>query len=349
MSIRSRVPEPSFLNGLCMASVGPFLIICGSHMDTHGNFFLDLLSYDTRTGVWKRYETLGDTTYCYIYSSICVTGNLVYIFGGTDVSGSYEDTNSLLSFDIINAKWETLYSDFYDCDENTPPPMGGSCSFYHDGFLYVLGGFNSGVHLDRMYKFCLKTYTWSLVRQNGSKPLLKDKIFGTVFKNRFYSFGGSLVTGPDGYRQAMVFDISTYTWTTKATISKTQQYPEDRVNESFSFSSNFGYLSGGKNSHTVFYDIWRIDLETLEWIKLDYSFQTGFGVFSTTVVDDCYLFGVGMLHYVFEYNALERLTIRPPSLYRRCIESIKRSPNLIICSMSLPAAIVDELNLDHNK
>ncbi|KII67086.1 hypothetical protein RF11_00992 [Thelohanellus kitauei] len=142
----------------------------------------------------------------------------------------------------------------------------------------------------------------------------------------------------------MIFDFSISTWTTRTTNSKTDQYPEDRIEEAFAFSNRHGYLSGGKISDTLYSDIWRIDLETLEWVKLDYSTQTGLDINCTCIVDDCYLFRIGGYESDSdELKVFERLTIQPPGLYRLCLESISRSQNLEINGISLPTSIMDEL------
>ncbi|KII67085.1 Nitrile-specifier protein 5 [Thelohanellus kitauei] len=185
MNLGKPVHEPIFLNGLCMTSVKRFLIIYGGYINMNFHFRNDLLSYDTVSGIWRRYKTLDPTADCCFFSSICSTGNLVYIFGGTDQSCSYSCTNSLLSFDLTNASWKTVSPYMSDYDENKPPPMGNSCIFYHDGSLYVLGGILDNEFVDTMYKFCLDTSTWSLVSINGLKPLLKGQIFGTVYENKY--------------------------------------------------------------------------------------------------------------------------------------------------------------------
>ncbi|KII73977.1 hypothetical protein RF11_11576 [Thelohanellus kitauei] len=59
------------------------------------------------------------------------------------------------------------------------------------------------------------------------------------------------------------FSLKTSKWS--------KQYPEDRFDESFAFSSKFGYMRREvcPLTFTRYSDIWRFELDTLEWLKLD--------------------------------------------------------------------------------
>ncbi|KII71380.1 hypothetical protein RF11_09139 [Thelohanellus kitauei] len=142
-----------------------------------------------------------------------------------------------------------------------------------------------------------------------------------------------------------IFDIRINTWSTKQTKSSAQQYPCDREDDSFAFSTNTCYLSGGEDDVEFYTDIWKIDFESIEWCKLDYSLC----LHTTSVVEDKYL---------YRYNAdqddsndpyfLERFILRPPTLYRPSLEKICRSPNMRHWISSLPPVVAYYLNFDNN-
>ncbi|KII63357.1 Kelch domain-containing protein 10 [Thelohanellus kitauei] len=321
----------------CMTSVREYLIMYGGFTEWCNEEHYGLWIYNTVSGVWRRYQTPIVSANASFESSICTDGNLVYIFGGVCCRNNYLPTNSLISFNIVNDAWKTLSPHIDDYDENTPPPMCDNLLFYHNEFLYVLGGINDDEQLDTMYKFCLRTSTWSFVEQNGTKPSFDGKILGTVFENQFYHFGG----------MSNVFDFSTNTWTSRATKSKTGKFPDERSEESFTFSDNIGYLSGGENlkTRTIYSDVWKFDLATLEWLKLDCSLQTSLYSHCTSVVEDYYLYVFGGLGIESDrLKTFERFIIRPPALYRSCLESICGSPNFESYTTSLPAEILDEIN-----
>ncbi|KII65473.1 Kelch domain-containing protein 10 [Thelohanellus kitauei] len=259
-------------------------------------------------------------------------------------------TNCLTSFDVSTAAWEILsaHTDIYDI--STPPSMYGSSIFYHNECLYILGGFQRCLDLETMYKYCLKTLKWSLMSQTGLTPFISFRVFGKIFKSQVYMFIGSSITRQNRFTYVNIFDFSTNTWTTRATSPKTQQYPNDRNDESFAFSDNFCYLCGGQNpqAYTYHYDIWRIDLETLEWVKLDYTLKKAMCFQCTSVVNDSHLYSfVGEGDGWDRQYSLQRFTVQPPTLCRICLESMSRSPSLRTHTKSLPGVVIDELDFEN--
>ncbi|KII70807.1 Kelch domain-containing protein 10 [Thelohanellus kitauei] len=333
-----------------MTSVREFLIIYGGLTHWCREEHYGLWTFNTINGVWRRYELPIGVKDTPISSSICAVGNLVYIFGGTSLIDHFRRTNSLVSFDITNGTWQTVYSHTDIHDENTPPPMYGNLLFYHDGSLYVLRGFASDMDLDKLYKFTLKTSKWSLVQQNGEKPFLNNRIFGSVFKNQLYCFGHCLHEA-NRFRNVKIFDLCTKTWTERQTNSKTKQYPEDRIFESFVFSCNFGYLGGGRHPehNTLYSDIWKVDLESLEWLKLNYTFKTGIKNHQMAVIKDVKLFSFGGGgDNPDSPHDLERFMVNVPTLYNLGLEYVSRDPKMKKLTDSLPSAILDELNLNQS-
>ncbi|KII74877.1 Nitrile-specifier protein 2 [Thelohanellus kitauei] len=168
----------------CMATSREFLILFGGYIctsDADGN---ELWCYNTLNGDWKLHIPPKDIQVNSLSASICVLGNFVYIFGGSCLNDISRWTNSLASFDIIKNTWKILSQHNDDHDENTPTPMCGNLLLHQNGSLYVLGVNPNYVELYQMFKFCLKTSTWSSVSQNGEIPSFSRKIWGTVYKNQ---------------------------------------------------------------------------------------------------------------------------------------------------------------------
>ncbi|KII74879.1 Nitrile-specifier protein 5 [Thelohanellus kitauei] len=169
----------------CMTSVREFVIIYGGYENFNGVECNDLWTYNTITGIWKRHQLEREIKDTCLSSSICSVGNLVYIFGGDCIDGeNYRQTNSIISFDITNATWDVVSPHIDNYHQNMPPPLCGNLLLHHNGWLYVIGGFNDSLNINTIYKFCLKSSTWSLMPQNGVKPTFNRQIFGTVYKNR---------------------------------------------------------------------------------------------------------------------------------------------------------------------
>ncbi|KII71168.1 Kelch domain-containing protein 1 [Thelohanellus kitauei] len=349
MNLRNDKAPPKSLSGYCVTSIREFLIIYGGYDNKERADCNELWSYNTISDVWNRYQTPIEIKDTPTGSSICAVKNLIYIFGGQRLYDNYRHSNSLISFDITSSTWNSLYPHTGDYDENTPPPMYATSLYFHNGSLYVLGGCHYNSCFVTIYQFTLKTSTWSLVEQNGPETAFwAGGIFRTVFKNQLYCFGSSL-RETDRFRDVVIFDFLTRTWTTRPTNSKTELYPCDRTGETFAFSTKFGFLSGGGCLTGFYTDIWKIDLETLEWSKMDYNLNAEIMDHNMCIVDETYLYVYGGLDTdLNDLDSMERFTLKLPTLYRLGLESVCRSPNRTSYVMSLPSAILDELNLVDN-
>ncbi|KII65618.1 hypothetical protein RF11_10056 [Thelohanellus kitauei] len=176
-----RLPEKRTFQS--MVSVREFLIICGGSDFEASRGYNDLWSYNTISGVWKRYELPIEVKNTF-YPMTCAVGNLVYIFGAEVFENDFYHINSLFSFDVTHGTWTNVYYRS-DGDENTIEKIKFSIIFYHDGFLYVMGTGEEDSNLNLIYKFCLETLTWTLVQQLGEIPVFYDTFYGTVFKNQY--------------------------------------------------------------------------------------------------------------------------------------------------------------------
>ncbi|KII66641.1 hypothetical protein RF11_01907 [Thelohanellus kitauei] len=270
-------------NRICyrMTSVREFLIICGGYDYISGAANNALFSYNTIRGVWKRYPLPIKLENISRYPKICSFGNKVYMCGVDSPYVIDPKIYYLVSFNVTDSTWQILYLHDVDHACNEPPPMRVNLLFYHNESLYVLGMNRDNQNSeddDRniIYKFCLQTLTWSVVQQIGATPIFYDEIYGKVFNNRLYIFDSNTYS-TTSFREVMIFDFSTNIWTKSHTHSKNNEYPHGRFRESYAFSSDSAYMSGGitpnitSNGTTCYSDIWRIDLETLEFFKLNYD------------------------------------------------------------------------------
>ncbi|KII74857.1 Kelch domain-containing protein 10 [Thelohanellus kitauei] len=343
----------------CMAAVREFLIICGGYLTGSTSDCNDLLSYNTINGRWKLHELPLQIKDAFKYCKICVGGNKVYICGTKYKTGDtpFVGPDFLVSLDVTKPDCEILYLRTEDEDENSSPRVLIILFFYHNESLYIMGYGEGGDSLDMIYKFCIRTSTWSFVQTTCETPININHPYCHVYKDQYYFLKYSVYIfdatsfAQKKFRELKVFDISQNVWTTKETRSRNQQYPCGRCNESYAFSSNCVYMSGGGGvrAYTCYSDIWRLDLESMEWFKLDYTLQTGIECHSMTIVDDEYLYSVGGKDVnLCHLHTMERFTLKPPSLYRLCLETVCRSPNMTSYVKSLPASITDELNLNEN-
>ncbi|KII62214.1 hypothetical protein RF11_06585 [Thelohanellus kitauei] len=169
----------------CMVNVHEFLIICERYLSLSGAAYNDVSSYNTVSGVWKLHRRQMEQEEVYSYTKICAHGNNVYICSIDNHYGEVPQINSIVSFNVINDKWETVYSPSEERDDNEPGPMYVSLFIYHNGSLYIMGYSANSQDLDATYIFCLNTSKWSVMQQIGETPKFYGEMYGTVFRNQY--------------------------------------------------------------------------------------------------------------------------------------------------------------------
>ncbi|KII70605.1 hypothetical protein RF11_16137 [Thelohanellus kitauei] len=282
------------LNEFIMASIREFLIIYGGINDINGRERFHLWTYNTRSCCWRRYDSPIVRKPIFRTSMICAVGNLVYIIGGHCHPLDVYLPDAIVSFDITCETWKIVYRPNVNDDENVQRPTYLSGLFHNDDCLYVLPIYDVHGFKEVIYKFCLKTSKWSKVPQSGQKPPFMTLYYGTVYKKQLYLFEWDK-SDTSRFCKVKTFDLLSNVWTTKQISVKNQQYPESGDFESFAFSNNIGYFVNGYDPCPVIreIEIWVIDLETLEWSKLDYTVAKGTFRNQLCVVDDSYLYSFG--------------------------------------------------------
>ncbi|KII66647.1 hypothetical protein RF11_01913 [Thelohanellus kitauei] len=340
-----------------LSSTREFLIVSGGKKQNNRTYYDEILVHNTISGVSKRYKSPFKMKYFPI-SMICSAGNKVYMCCMKTHTHGCPNIISLISFDVTNARWENLYSHTENYCVNETLSLDLDLFFYHNESLYAFGLYCGQYNSEEednsdepdtsgMYKFCLKTSKWSIVKQIGESRIFDGMTYGTVFKNQLIVFN-TLLGPTKKFREVKIFDFSTNAWSTRATTSKNKQYPPYQRTETYAFSSTCVYMTGGCKSSDPLSNtgIWRMDLESMEWTRMDYFVKTVAFRVITCVVDDTYLYSFSMIcNDSPKPTTLELFTLQPPSLYRLCLESVYRSPNMTRYIGSLPMAILDDLKI----
>lgn len=197
-----------------------------------------LYEYDISNNTWATKAT-GPTAPSY-HCSRAYNGKL-YIFSGTAGTSPTASpiTNILYSYDITNNSWSSKSS--------CPTALSSAQMFNYDRYLYVIGGYNSGIK-SYMYRYDTENNVWS---SYGELPLYMSPssystyyACGCLYNGKIYNaFGTSNLDGTYSSR-IYEYDILDNTWTQKTSG------PEGRYGSGgFLYNSKFivvgGYLSTG--------------------------------------------------------------------------------------------------------
>ena len=118
--------------------------------------------------------------------AVAISPYWVYLFGGVNNTDG-TDMNRILSYDIINDHISVLpYTE--------PYPLGGSAAFYHNGYVYFLGGTTwDGSMLNvtnRIMRFSVASGQWTLMPTRLPFGITNNLAAGVQVGNEFIVFGG---------------------------------------------------------------------------------------------------------------------------------------------------------------
>ncbi|KII67195.1 Kelch domain-containing protein 10 [Thelohanellus kitauei] len=317
----------------CMTAVDEFVIIYGG-CSLNEQIFAELWIYDCINQKWRLFKLPNQLRRTLRNSSICAYGSKIYIFGIPDVSESYDIDATLFSFDVRSLTWMDLFHESNKKGDR-PPRMNTSSIMFGNDSIFILGTDLYDVSV--MYTFSLQAFRIYVVEPVRGFPHPNFDGHYTLYKNKIYYFG-KLCYGPAQFSQVRVFDLSTYIWEWRKTQNKI--YPENRSDHAFIFNANCGYLIGGTLSSNFHEssggyvmsnysidkplplergELWKVDLDTLEWTKLK-TLDTRRYHLQACIVNNCYLYFFGGFESGGQVG-LKRIVIGVPSLKFRSGET----------------------------
>ncbi|KAK9236890.1 hypothetical protein V1525DRAFT_450967 [Lipomyces kononenkoae] len=198
--------RPPVRYGHTMNIIGSKLYVFGGQFDD--NVFNDLYSFDLNTvqgttteSRWELIKPVSDIVppTRTNHSAIVFNGKL-YVFGGTNSSGSFNDT---WCFDPITVTWKQL-----SCVGYLPKPTAGHRAAIVGNIMYVFGGRSSdGAHVRNLASLKLSTNRWYTFQNMGRAPSARSGHTMSVFGSKMFTLGGQTIPGsPEDHSLAFVLD-----------------------------------------------------------------------------------------------------------------------------------------------
>lgn len=95
-----------------------------------------------------------------------------------------------------------------------------------------------------------------------------------LFDKKLLIFGGGTSSECFGFEKIPVFDLSTKSWRGEETSGDGGEYPVSRRCHGCVQMAHLVFVFGGTNGATIFDDVWRLDLDSFTWKKLDVTLPT---------------------------------------------------------------------------
>jgi hypothetical protein len=219
--------------------------------------------------------------------SVVILGKKILVYGGTAFPFGQNSSNRIYTGDLVTGEWKHLKHTNSPDDniDNIPPRQYGQAVVldepnYH---IYVIGGTTGHEYSIDVHRFDLISKKWSLLWKKSTAvggdvfPEERYRHECVLWRKKIYAFGGGTDQSVFSLKTIPVFDTETKQWI--AIVSnpgKPDSYPlpPPRRCHGCVIHENYVYINGGMNGVVVFSDVWRFDLLTHVWEKINMRLPT---------------------------------------------------------------------------
>ncbi|XP_071960566.1 kelch domain-containing protein 10-like [Antedon mediterranea] len=367
----------------CVANSGHLIVYGGYHPEYQYSFeededddvsslfiynkvFKELWCFNLTTCEWQEVDTRGQPPAETASMSMVLSGQTLLLFGGTGFPWGKRSNDKIHMLNMKKQEWDIL-----KCSGDFPPGKYGQAMCLHQGSVYIFGGcrqvcpgefhFNSELH-----ELNLSRKTWKKLHENLPNDFSEDSLCRGMYRhsiaihsNKMFVIGSSwheLKYKPHFLNMVHVYDLETRKWeytTTKASRSFDHPYPKRRVYHSCCHWKNNIYMCGGHNSSYIYDDLWRLNLETLQWSKLSATMPvpTFFHTAAVTPAGCMYLYGgVTSLSERARTSAIFRIWLDVPSLLEiswnylhQLFPHLRKLSDTQLFTLGIPSLLLDRL------
>ncbi|XP_038054310.1 kelch domain-containing protein 10-like isoform X2 [Patiria miniata] len=330
--------------------------------------FQEIWRYNFDTSMWKRMPTRGRMPMQLASMSMLLFSDHILIYGGTGFPFGPTTSNDIWYLNLKNKKWKALKAS--DGNTTQPVPGYGQAIVIIDKHLYVYGGttgweYTSDVHRcdltsgewDRL--FSLEELFTAKVRRNQTEPMPhipKPRYRHEILtdRKRLYVIGGGTSTEAYPLDKIHAFNLETKEWELMVSLEDPQHgYPENRRCHGCAQLGNEGYVTGGYSGKDIFDDIWRLELATLQWTRLEARLPQPVYFHSSAITPTGCLYchgGVISPSGDERSDSLTRIWLKTPSLLTICWERIlslipdlHATPECELLELGIPKHLLDRV------
>ncbi|XP_076058838.1 kelch domain-containing protein 10-like isoform X2 [Oratosquilla oratoria] len=318
--------------------------------------FQELWQFNFLSCTWTRLLGSGEVpnelaSHC----ALQVGPNLV-VFGGTAMPFGSASSNLLHICHLPSVKWRKVTA-----KGDLPFPMYGQAVCVHKGSMFCIGGTTGTEYSIDIHRLDLRHMEWCPLIPRILNPyyLPEARYRHEIVEHRgnLYVFGGGRHI--DAYDLVIIptFNLAQSLWTQTQTQPDpvTKNHPVPRRCHVLVKVGNEVFIHGGYNGKQAFSDMWRLNLDTMEWRKLLYKTPVPLYFHSATVTEEgcMYIFGgVKNLEANERTARIFKVWLRVAKLRDICWEAMcfynphlpHKSPAALL-QMGIPQQIVEQLDL----
>ncbi|XP_033184557.1 scruin like at the midline isoform X1 [Bombus vancouverensis nearcticus] len=237
--------------------------------------FKEVWKFNLVTQQWKRLPGQNNMPNELASNAVILRGNALMVYGGTGVPFGHSCSNHLYVCNVNNGRMCIV-----PAKGDLPEPQYGQALICHGSYLYTVGGTTGYEYTCDIHRFDLRAGIWETVYicsgRDQSEPTGRYRHELAFDGKLIYVLGGGTATEAFGFSEIPAFDLETNKWIILNTYGDNDDntVPEPRrchgsvqyTNEKTGVTSVV--ISGGYNGDHVFSDVWRLDLNLLQWTCL---------------------------------------------------------------------------------
>uniref|UniRef100_A0A8D0C549 Kelch domain-containing protein 10 n=1 Tax=Salvator merianae TaxID=96440 RepID=A0A8D0C549_SALMN len=229
--------------------------------------FRELWRYNFATGVWHQMGTEGYMPRELASMSLVLHGNNLLVFGGTGIPFGESNGNDVHVCNVKYKRWA-----LFNCRGKKPNRIYGQAMAIINGSLYVFGGTTGYIYSTDLHKLDLNTREWTQLKPNNMHCDMPEERYRHEIAHdgqRIYILGGGTSWTAYSLDKIHAYNLETNTWEEIATKPyKKKEFPAARRCHSCVQIKNDVFVCGGYNGEVILGDIWKLNLQTFQWVKL---------------------------------------------------------------------------------
>ncbi|XP_034231611.1 kelch domain-containing protein 10 [Thrips palmi] len=327
--------------------------------------FQELWRFNFATCKWRKLPCHSSMPRELASNAVILDGGILLVYGGTGVPFGFKCSNSLYLCDIIRG---TEMKPITPVKGQEPSSQYGQALVLHGQWLYTMGGTTGFVYNSDVHRFNLRTSVWEevyickgLSRHEPEGRYRHELAFDG---QKIYVLGGGTATDSFGFQDIPALNLETNSWETIRTK------PDERLSDfgfpaprrchgcvqlppEFNTKKGSVIISGGYNGSTMYGDVWRLDLNDMQWhfmTRCVLPRPVYFHSAAVTPAGRMFTFG-GILENGIRTNEVCAAWVRIPKLSEISWEAvlyysprIASEPRHKLINMGFPKEFVDRLD-----
>lgn len=362
---QSNSPSPHPRSGHRCVTDGIYLYVFGGfNPNTTTKLFSEIWCLNLSSKTWSKIETSGPSPPCVASSTLVLKRRYLIVFGGSGYPFGMHNSNKTYICDLRTRKWQEI--DNGSSVDNSPSACyGQSAVVGPDNCMYVFGGTKGLEYNDDLHKLNMESYSWECIKSLRA-PSSRYRHEAVCIENGFLVIGGYGEHGACALDKVFVFKYDLNVWEAVDCCGfNDNELPEPRRAHSCVQFNDEVYICGGyremnsdANENSAYNDLWKLDLKTFFWHKIDQvlPFPRFFHSAAVTSKGCMYIFG-GVQHLkdnvLARTNDVFKMWLVIPSLLELSWEMVceiypvSTSSFKSLASVGVPRYLISRCNLEY--